>query len=837
VTAVANVSDWRAVLSGAFAHDRLRTVIAVLAIALGVALGFAVQLINGSAVDALSQSVRTVSGDADLVVLGARSGFDESLFARFARDHDVAVASPAVEVEARISGRNDTLRVMGLDMFRAAAIQPGLVAEAGNGLDMLRPDAVFLSAAALSALGLERGDSLALQVGLGEVRLRVAGRLAGAVDERIAAMDIAGAQTLFERLGRLSRIDLRLRPGVDPQRFIERHAGALPAGVAIDRPEASLKATESVSRSYRVNLNVLGLVALFTGGLLVFSTQALGVVRRRAQFALLRVLGVTRGRLARLVALEGALIGVAGGVLGVVLGYAVASAAVLIAGPDLGAGFFRGVEPSVRVDPWSPAAFLLLGVAAALSGSLVPAREAARAAPARALKSGDEETALTRLRSPASGLALFACGALLVGLPPIGGLPLGGYVAIACLLVGTLLSMPWLAAAVLARTPMPSQVAPALAIAQLRGAPGQVAVSLAAIVAAVSLIVSMAIMVTSFRTSLDEWLARVLPAELYFRTPGSESAFLSPEDRARIEKLGGIARAEFMREEQLLLDPARPRVVLLARPVVERDAAARLPLVEPPVARPQGAAPPAWVNEAMVDLYDFRPGRTVTLPLAGRAAQFFVVGVWRDYGRPQGAVQIEESAYVALTGDRTATSGAVWLARGAQPAAVRDAIRATVPGGGRLEIVLPGEIRALSLAAFDRTFAVTYALELAAAAIGLIGLSSAFGALVVARRREFGVLRHVGMTRRQVGAMLATEGAATAGLGVAAGTVLGAAISLILIYVVNRQSFHWGMELTVPWGTLALFGLAVVALATLTAVLSGRQAMGAEAVRAVKEDW
>jgi putative ABC transport system permease protein len=150
---------------------------------------------------------------------------------------------------------------------------------------------------------------------------------------------------------------------------------------------------------------------------------------------------------------------------------------------------------------------------------------------------------------------------------------------------------------------------------------------------------------------------------------------------------------------------------------------------------------------------------------------------------------------------------------------------------------LPGEIRALSLAAFDRTFAVTYALELAAVAIGLIGLSSAFGALVVARRREFGVLRHLGMTRRQIGTMLATEGAATAGLGVGVGTALGAAISLILIYVVNRQSFHWGMELAVPWGNLALFGLAVVALATLTAVLSGRQAMGADAVRAVKEDW
>jgi len=833
----ANASDWRAVLSGAFAQNRLRSAIAVLAIALGVALGFAVQLINGSAVNALAQSVRTVSGDADLVVRGPRSGFDESLFVLLARDPEVAVASPAVEVEARVAGADGTLRVVGLDLFRAAAIQPGLVAEAGSGLDMLRPDTIFLSTAALAAFGLARGDAIALQVGLGDVRLRVAGQLAGAASERIAAMDIAGAQALFGRLGQLTRIDLRLREGVDPRRFAERHAAALPAGVAIDRPDASLRATESVSRSYRVNLNVLALVALFTGGLLVFSTQVLGVVRRRAQFALLRVLGVTRGRLARLVALEGTLIGVAGAALGVATGYVIARIAVRFAGSDLGAGFFRGVEPSLAVDPWALATFFLLGVAAALLGSVVPAREAARAAPASALKAGDEEAALAHLRSPTAGLVLFALGALLVGLPPIEGLPLAGYVAIACLLVGTLVLMPWLAARVLARLPTPSQFAPALALAQLRGAPGQVAVSLASIVAAVSLVVSMAIMVTSFRTSLDAWLARVLPAELYFRTPASDSAFLAPSDRARIEQVDGVARVEFMREEQLLLDAARPRVVLLARPLVERDAATQLPLVEPPQVRPPGAPPPVWVNEAMVDLFDFRPGRGVTLPIAGRAAPFFVVGVWRDYGRPQGAVQIEEATWVALTGDRTATNGAVWLAPGANAAAVRDAIRAAVQGGERLEVALPGEIRTLSLGAFDRTFAVTYALELSAVAIGLIGLSSAFGALVVARRREFGVLRHLGMTRRQIGAMLATEGAATAALGVGVGTALGAAISLILIYVVNRQSFHWGMELAVPWGNLALFGLAVIALATLTAVLSGRQAMGADAVRAVKEDW
>jgi putative ABC transport system permease protein len=168
---------------------------------------------------------------------------------------------------------------------------------------------------------------------------------------------------------------------------------------------------------------------------------------------------------------------------------------------------------------------------------------------------------------------------------------------------------------------------------------------------------------------------------------------------------------------------------------------------------------------------------------------------------------------------------------------VMAAIRRDVPGGDRLDIAVPGEIRAASLSIFDRTFAVTYALELAAVAIGLVGLSSSFGALVLARRREFGMLRHIGMTRRQIGAMLATEGVAVSAIGLGVGLALGWVISLILIHVVNRQSFHWGMDLAVPWLSLTGFSLAVLALATATAVASGRQAMGGDVVRAVKEDW
>jgi putative ABC transport system permease protein len=230
-------------------------------------------------------------------------------------------------------------------------------------------------------------------------------------------------------------------------------------------------------------------------------------------------------------------------------------------------------------------------------------------------------------------------------------------------------------------------------------------------------------------------------------------------------------------------------------------------------------------------------GQVIELPLAGRTVRFMVAGVWRDYARQNGAVAVDRDLYVALTGDGVATDAALWLQAGAASEQMAEQIRAALAGGDRLEIAEPGEIRQLSLQIFDRSFAVTYALETAAIVIGLFGLSSSLAGQVLARRREFGVLRHIGMTRRQIAVMLGAEGAFTSGVGLLMGCVLGWLIGLILIHVVNRQSFHWSMELTVPWLKLAGFAAVMLALAVLTAMMSGRQAMGADVVQAVREDW
>lgn len=801
-----------------------RAWLAAAGIALGVALGYGVHLVNAAAVADLAASVRELAGGADLEVRGGRAGFPEALYPKVSRIPGVASVAPGLELEVPLAQSGRLVRVLGVDVLR----EPRLLADPSLRAALLSGDTAVLSETLAQRV---RGKALRLLVGSQPVAFEVAG--SAPLKGEVLLLDIATAQWRLQRLGTLNRLDVRLARGADREAVRARIAAILPAGVAVSSLAELEEASAYPSRAYRVNMNVLALVALFTGGFLVFSAQALEAARRRGEHALLRVLGLTRAGLARLVLAEAGVLGLAGGVGGLAAGYALAAAAVRVSGGDLGSGAFRGFAPHIHFVLAPALVYLGAGVAVALLGGLVPALHAARSAPARALKAGDEQTLFERATSAWPGLALIAIGAALAQLGPVRGLSVFGYLSIACLLFGTVLLMPRLAGLVFARLPVTHSIPLTLAAAQLRGAPGQAAVSLAAIVASFSLMAAMAIMVASFRASVDDWLAAVLPAELYLRTSHEGDTAALPEGFEReVRALPQVARADFLRSTRLQLDPARPPVVLVAR-----DHAARaFPKVGPVYEPRAGDPPPVWASEAMADLHGFRAGKRISLPLGGRTVDLVVAGVFRDYARQHGALVLERSDYVALTGDRSVNDGALWLAPGATAAAAMDALRA-LPGGEALEIASPGEIRSLSLRIFDRSFAVTYAMEALAVLVGLFGLSSSLGAIVLARRREFGVLRHLGVTRSQVSAMLAAEGALLSLLGSLSGLACGAAISLVLVFVVNRQSFNWSMELHPPYALLGVLAAVVVLLGGVTAWVSGREATGMAAVRAVRDDW
>ncbi|HUQ76822.1 MAG TPA: FtsX-like permease family protein [Burkholderiales bacterium] len=810
-------------------RPRGRLALSIAGIALGVALGYAVHLVNRAAVGDVAAAVRSVAGEADIEVRGGRTGFAESLYPMIAKVPGVAFVSPVLELDVGVAGTERTLRVHGVDILRAGLLQPALVLE--ERYDLISPDKVFLSASAAASLGLGKGAVLRLVVGQREVPLTIAGVLpSSALRGQAALVDIATAQWRFARLGELNRLDIRLKPKVSREHVAADIQRLLPPGVHASAIESLEQASAYPSRAYRVNLNVLAMVALFTGGFLVFSAQALETVRRRGEHALLRVLGLQRRGVARLVLLEAAALGVIGAFAGLVLGYLLALIAVRAWGADLGARMFSGITPQLDLSPAGALFYFAAGVAVSIAGALLPALDAARTPPARALKAGDEQAMFSRATPMLPGLVLLLVGAVLAQLGPVNGLPIFGYLSIACLLIGSIALVPRLSRAVFDFLPLPRNPGLALALAQLRAAPGQAAVSLAAIVASFSLMAAMAIMVASFRHSVDAWLGTVLPADLYFRTTqAGDTGFLERGFEQRVRALPQVARVDFLRSGRVLLDPARPPLVLIARD----RAAQAFPLVEKLPAVPEH---PLWVSEAVNDIYGFRPGDEVTLPLLADEHRFTVAGVFRDYARQHGAVLIDRTDYVKLTGDRRVNDAALWLKPGATPAALMDAIRA-LPGGKSVDIADSSEIRSVSLRIFDRSFAVTYAMEAVAVLIGLFGLSSSLGAVVLARRREFGMLRHLGLTRGQIRGMLAAEGALLAGVGAAAGLLCGGAVSLVLVYVVNRQSFNWSIDLYPPYLLLAsLIGILVV-LAVVTAILSGREAMGMGPVRAVREDW
>ncbi|MDQ6679930.1 MAG: ABC transporter permease, partial [Pseudomonadota bacterium] len=293
-------------------HHPWRTLAALLAVVLGVALAFSVQLINQSALGEFSAAVRGVNGEPDFELRSQADGFDEAFYTRVAQHPSVAIASPVVEIETSAfdrTGQRSALRVVGIDALVAGSLAPALMPRPQSGNDrfvVLDPARIFLNPQAARRFDADGGGSadstastsnadkaaermLRVQTRQGDAELRISGYVT-ATGPALAVMDIAGAQATFGWLGRLSRIDVRLVPGADRTAVLRELA--LPAGIRAAAPDEAAQRISNVSRAYRVNLTVLALVALFTGAFLVFSILSLSVAKRQPQLALLGVLGL-----------------------------------------------------------------------------------------------------------------------------------------------------------------------------------------------------------------------------------------------------------------------------------------------------------------------------------------------------------------------------------------------------------------------------------------------------------------------------------------------------------------------------------------------------------------
>ena len=814
----------------------------LLAVALGVALAFSVQLINASALSEFASAVRAANGEPDLSLAARDSaGLPDTLLDALAVDDAVGVASPVLELDttARRDASNATpvtVRVTGIDALRIAAVAPALMPRLNEGVDRLGaldPDLLFANAAALQRLEVARDGTLELRTPNGWRRWRLGGTLTvgGAP---LLVMDIAAVQATFARSGRLSRIDIKLVPGVDATRWLG--AQRWNATVRVARPDDATQRVSNLSRAYRVNLSVLALVALLVGGFLVYSVLALSVAQRTPTFALLGVLGLSARQRRALVLAEAALLGSVGSVLGLIAGTLLAAIALRALGGDLGGGYFTGVAPQLQWSWPAAAVYGALGIVAAVAGAWWPAQAAQALPPAQALKG------LSNLGGGRShwvpGALLLGAAAVLALLPAVGGLPFAAYASVAALLAGGVAWVPALVQALLARPPSRHRPLLLLASERARHQRHTASAAVAGVVASLALSIALTVMVTSFRDAVSVWLDSVLPADLYMRTGGGSAAgdfnTLDAALATAAAQIDGVSRVRASRVRSVSLDAQRPAVALIVRPV--DDGANALPWLGD-VATPRFGETGIYVSEPMASIYHLAVDGSFELPLPDGMQRVRVLGIWRDYARQFGAVVIEPRDWQRHGGDTRWNEIALWLKPGADANAVIERVRALAGHDMPIESATAGELRALSLAIFDRSFAVTRYLQIVAIAVGLVGVAASLSAQVLARRKEFGLLAHLGLTRKQVLALVAGEAAVWLASGVALGTLLGIAVSVVLVHVVNPQSFHWTMPLHVPALQVAGLAIAVWLCGVATAALTARHAASRSAVLAVKEDW
>ena len=839
-------------LKGASIQAWVRWSVALTMVAIGVMLAVAIHTVNHSALASFGQALDTVNGQASAQLVAPWGEMDDrqiDVWDSRRAALGIRTISPVLVV------RTDRLTVLGLDFFKAAVVSAALMPSVADGAgDLFNAKALFLSAAALQALNVRVGDPLVLQHGAQSVTLRVAGEVPGAASQVIGVMDIGSAQWAFQRLGVVSRLDLRLEDGQTPQGLraaLQAQSEPLQVVATQDRD----RRMSLLSRAYRVNLSVLAMVALLTGGFLVSTAVNLSIVRQRAELALLGVLGASEAWLARFVWAQGGLIGALGGLLGVGMGLLLAAVLMRWFGGDLGGNYFASSQPPMVIDWLAMAVLALAATLMGLASAWLPLLQINWRQPMAVLRAGQAETLV--FTPPTLKWSLGAAGLSLglLCLPSFDELPWAAYGAIAALLCAALLAIPWVLAQLWGglshallhwrwRWRIPAVLR--LAVWRLAQAPSAATPLITGTVAAFSLTVAMMVMVSSFRTSVSDWLGMVLPADLY---TNSQSMADQPGLDARVQEVIAavpqVQRVETSRQRSLRLAFDRPEVMLVAKPLNLQDPAQSVALVGLAKMPPKDGQTSLVVfgSEAMADVYGWRAGQEASLPLTAQGPQrVWVGGLFRDYGRQHGTVVMSTPDYERLTGDLSRSSVSVWLAQGADPAQVMAQIQsrtqAQMPGLAHLKWISAGDVRQLSLQIFDRSFAMTYALEAAALFVALFSVAAGVTGQLILRRREFGVLAHLGMSAPDRWRLVSLEVGLLLGVAIVWASVLGGLISQILIHKVNPESFHWTMNTHFAVGQWALISGLLLAIGVLTARWAARQGLDprrlAESLRA---DW
>jgi putative ABC transport system permease protein len=803
--------------------------LALLGIGIGVAVIVAVDLANASARKAFLLSMDQVTGEATHQVVGGARGVPEEVYARLRVDQGFRSVAPIVDGTVEIGDR--LFDLLGVDLFaeqeiRAFTGEASVPADTGEQSQqnlfrefLTKPGSVAMSARTADELGLRVGESFPVIAGGIERHGTLLGTYegdGGGIDSLVVT-DIATAQAWLGQAGWLSRIDVRITDGGPAT--AERLATLLPDGTRLLTAAGRTQATAAMSQAFMTNLTAMSLLALLVGIFLIFNSVSFSVLQRRGLIAVLRVLGVTRGRIVGMLLTEAAILGLAAGALGIALGIFLGEQLLQLVSRSINDLYFRVSVTDVSISGLSIAKGLIAGVGTALIAAAAPAIEATTYEPRLAMVRSLLERRAGR-SLPYVAVAGLATMAFSVVLMLVSGRNLvAGLTAVFLLILGFASCVPlavrW-ASRVL--SPVAQSVGGAtmrMAVAGIGASLSRTAIAIVALAIAISATIGVSVMVDSFRGSVKDWLEQTLQADVY---AGVQRGALRPDLIEDLQKIDGIEAVSTSR--RTWIEDATGRTQLLAIRMAP-GAYAGTELLD---GKPDEVWA-AWENDDAVlvsEPYAYQQrveaGDLITLPTARGDRQFRVAARYQSYDINASAVMISRSNYERYFEDDGVDTLGLYLSAGTDVDAVIASINAISEGRQRLRVDSNARIRDLSLEIFDQTFVITDVLYWLATGVAFIGILGAMFALQLERAREFGMLRAVGMTPRQVGGMVTVQTGLIGLLSGLAAIPLGVVMAWVLIKVINRRAFGWQIDMAVAPGILAsalVFAIGVSLLAGL----------------------
>ncbi len=822
-----------------FRRHRLRSVLTLAGIMLGVAVLVGMHTASESVLLALRQTVDRIAGAAEFQVSAGEAGLEEEILERVQAVPEVGAAAPVIEsiVATGLRGQGNLL-ILGVDMtgdgnLRRYDLESGEAALIDDPLVFLaQPDSLMVSQEFAARNGLGLGSRLPLRAVDGEKMFTVRGILrpegvASAYGGNLAVMDLYAAQKVFGRGRRIDRIDVRSREGFSREQCGESLRRVLGPGVRIEAPSERRRHFESMLRNYRKTVNLVSVFALIVGMFIIQNTFFIAVTERRTEIGTARALGATQSQVGALFLAESALFGLAGSVLGAAAGLLLARGMEGAIGGMLHSLY--GVTALAEGSTLSPLVLggsLTLGILASVLAAYLPARQAARADPVQALQKGAYQllsSGENRLRDVLAAL----CAVLAATSRLWAHSTLLFYTGYLLSLVAAVLLVPRLARwmALLLR-PVMRRFRPVegmLAVDSLIQAPRRTSSAVAALMLSLSMVIGLGGLSQANRNNLQEWTFDRLDADLMVTTsedltnrdvrfPGSWEAALAAIDGVATVQSVRTARVFFRDSQPLLIATEMDRLRVTGPSQAKRAERERLYRL---AAEGRGVI----LSDNLAVRHQLRAGQILELPFPGGLLPLPILDIAKDYSDSQGAIFVDLSLYRRHWNDTTVNLFRLYLRPGASLEAAKARVLERYPGEGRLFVMDNAAVRRYVLRLSDQWYGMTYLQIAVAVLVAVFGIANTLTVSILDRRRELGVLQAVGALRRQVRVTVWLEAASLALVGVALGLALGV-LNVYYWVELNRLDFS-GRQLDYQYPVGLALGLLPVILAAALASAIG----------------